>query len=76
VNEIFSAFASSATSRTLYREESDGDQGLPDKDSQTARAGTRPGGLETVYQLFYTSGYYLRASPSYWDLMTATDGAA
>lgn len=29
--------------------------------------------IEQVFQLFYTSGFYLRASPSYADLMMATD---
>jgi len=32
-------------------------------------------GLEAVYQTFYANGFYLRASPSYWDLMVATDTA-
>jgi hypothetical protein len=30
-------------------------------------------GIDTIYGTFYASGFYLRASPSYAELMTATD---
>ena len=32
-------------------------------------------GIEVVYQSFVQSGFYVRPSPSYWDLMVATDTA-
>ena len=75
VNEIFSAFASSATSRTLYEKNLTAIKDFLTKTRKLPVPARDLDGLETVYQLFYTSGYYLRPSPSYWDLMTATDGA-
>ena len=75
VDDLFSAFAGSDTNRTLYektlaaiKERLTKTRGLPLPVQDLA-------GIETVYQTFYASGYYLRSSPSYWDLMTATDGA-
>jgi hypothetical protein len=75
VSEIFGAFANSDTSRPLYEKtlaairklllETRG-LPLPQRDID---------GIETIYQLFFASGYYVRASPSYWDLMVGTDQA-
>ena len=31
--------------------------------------------IETVYRAFYSGGYFVRTSPTYWDLMAATDTA-
>jgi hypothetical protein len=30
-------------------------------------------GIDVIYGTFYTNGFYIRPSPSYWDLMAATD---
>ena len=74
-HEIFSAFASSDTSRALYEKTLAAIKErltrtrallLPERDWE---------GIETIYQTFYMSGFYVRASPSYWDLMAATDAA-
>jgi hypothetical protein len=73
--EIFSAFASSETSRALYEKNLAAIKDFLTKTRRLPVPSRDLEGLETVYQLFYTSGYYLRASPSYWDLMTTTDGA-
>jgi hypothetical protein len=73
--EIFSAFASSETSRALYEKNLAAIKDFLTKTRKLPVPARDLEGLETVYQLFYTNGYYLRASPSYWDLMTTTDGA-
>jgi hypothetical protein len=73
--ELFAAFAASETSQPLYarnlaaiKDHLTKTRGLPlpARDLE---------GIEAVYQAFYYNGYYVRSSPSYWDLMAATDGA-
>jgi hypothetical protein len=75
VDEIFAAFARSDSSRPLYEKT----RAAITARLTTTRALPVPArdlaGIETVYEAFYASGFYLRASPSYWDLMTATDRA-
>ena len=75
VDEIFSAFAGSKTSEELYvrhlgaiRAHLTRTRGLPLPDPDLAA-------IEAVYRAFYLGGYYVRASPSYWELMIATDAA-
>jgi hypothetical protein len=75
VAEIFSTFAASETSRALYEKNLAAIKDFLTKTRKLPVPARDLEGVETVYQLFYTSGYYLRASPSYWDLMTTTDGA-
>jgi hypothetical protein len=74
-DEIFSAFAGSDTSDVLYARHLSAIKAhltstrgfpLPERDLT---------GIDAIYRAFFLSGYYVRASPSYWDLMTATDGA-
>lgn len=73
--QIFSAFASSDTSRPLF------DKTLTAIKQLLTRTRTLPlpqrdlDGIDIIFQTFYTSGFYVRSSPSYWDLMTATDAA-
>ncbi len=74
-NEIFAAFASSATSRTLYDSNLAAIRNFLTKTRKLPVPARDLDGIETVYQLFYANGFYLRASPSYWDLMAATDAA-
>lgn len=75
VNELFAAFASSATSEPLYR------QNLTAVETHLTKTHALPlptddiAGLEAVYQAFYWNGYAVRASPTYAELMTATDQA-
>ena len=75
VDEIFSAFAGSKTSEELYgrhlaaiRTHLTRTRGLPLPDPDLAA-------IEAIYRAFYLGGYYVRSSPSYWELMIATDAA-
>ena len=75
VAQIFTAFASSDSSRPLY------EKTLAAIRTRLLKVHGLPlpardlDGIEAVYQTFFSSGYYVRASPSYWDLMTATDAS-
>jgi hypothetical protein len=71
--QIFASFAASDTARSLYEKNLAAIKDfltrtrhipIPQADLQS---------IETVYQIFYQSGFYLRPSPSYADLMTTTD---
>jgi hypothetical protein len=73
--EIFAAFASSDTSRPLHLSTL---QAIKRHLTETRRLPLPQrdlDGIDTVYTSFYWNGYYLRASPSYWDLMVATDAS-
>ena len=75
VSDIFKAFASSDTSRPLHEKTL---AAIKDRLVKTHGLPLPPRdleGIEAIYQTFFASGYYVRASPSYWDLMTATDAA-
>jgi hypothetical protein len=61
--EIFGAFGSSATSEALYT----ANRAVPLAEHNDQA------GINAVYEMFYRSGFALRASPTYADLMTATD---
>jgi len=75
VDQIFDGFGGAATRDDLYSRnlaaikrhltETRG-LPLPARDLE---------GIDAVYRAFYLGGYYVRSSPSYWDLMTATDQA-
>jgi hypothetical protein len=75
VVDLFTAFASSATSETLYQ------QNLKSIVAHLTKTHILPlpaddlEGLEAIYQAFYWNGYAVRASPTYAELMTATDQA-
>ena len=73
--ELFAAFGRVDSSRALYvqtlaamKRHLTMTHALPLPDGDWAS-------IETVYQTFFTSGFYLRASPSYAELMAATDAA-
>jgi hypothetical protein len=71
--EIFGAIGRVDSNRALY------EKTLAAMKDHLTRTHTLPvperdlAGIETIYQTFFTSGFYLRASPSYAELMTATD---
>jgi hypothetical protein len=73
--QMFAAFGSSATSRALY------DTDLAAIKTFLTRTRKLPlpqadlDSIEQIYQIFYSSGYFIRPSPSYADLMTTTDFA-
>ena len=75
VAEIFSTFASSETNRTLFDKNLHAIKDYLLKTRKLPIPSRDLDGIDTIYQTFYTSGYYLRTSPSYWDLMTTTDAA-
>ena len=73
--ELFSAFSRVGTDRALFDRVR---SSIKDHLLKTHKLPVPPrdlDGIDTIYQTFYTSGYYLRTSPSYWDLMTTTDAA-
>ncbi len=74
-SQLFGAFGRVESSKALY------DRTLAAMKVHLTKTHSLPvpqrdlDGIETVYQTFYQSGFYLRPSPSYADLMTATDAA-
>ncbi len=73
--ELFSAFGGSRTSDTLYQQNLKAIEQRLTKTHALPLSADDLAGLEAVYQAFYSSGFYVRASPSYAELMTATDAA-
>jgi hypothetical protein len=73
--EIFSAFAGSETSQALYSRNLAAIRTFLTKTRALPLPAADLGAIETVYHAFYASGYYVRPSPSYADLMTGTDAA-
>jgi hypothetical protein len=75
VSDIFKAFANSDSSRPLYEKTLAAIKNLLVKTRGLPLPPRDVEGIEAIYQTFFASGYYVRASPSYWDLMAATDTA-
>jgi hypothetical protein len=73
--ELFSAFAASQTSQTLYEQHLKAIEQHLTKTHALPLTADDLAGLEAVYQAFYSNGFYVRSNPSYADLMTATDAA-
>jgi hypothetical protein len=73
--QIFSAFSSSATSQALFTKNLAAIKDLLTKTRKLPLPQRDLDGIDTIYQTFYIQGFYLRPSPSYWDLMAATDAA-
>jgi hypothetical protein len=71
--QLFTAFATSASSETLYQ------ANLKAIDARLVKAHALPlaardvAGVDAVYETFYGSGFAVRPSPTYADLMTSTD---
>jgi hypothetical protein len=72
-DELFSAFASSETSQALYTKNLAAIRTFLTKTRGLPLSPADLNALETVYQAFYASGFYVRPSPSYADLMAGTD---
>ncbi len=72
---LFAAFGQSATSEQLYR------TNLAAVIAHLTKTHSLPLGagdisaIKTIYQTFYNSGFSVRSSPTYWDLMSATDAS-
>ncbi len=74
-HQIFSAFASSDTSKQLFDKTLAAIHQLLTKTRKLPLPQRDLDGIDIIFQTFYTSGFYVRPSPSYWDLMAATDAA-
>jgi hypothetical protein len=73
--EIFSAFAASDSSQALYVKNLGAIRELLTKTRGLPLPQRDLDGIEVIYQAFFASGFYVRSSPSYWDLMVASDAA-
>lgn len=73
--QIFGAFGTSDTSRPLYEKNLAAIRELLTKTRNLPLPQADWESVAAIYQIFYTSGYYIRPSPSYADLMNATDMA-
>ena len=73
--QIFAAFASVDTSKTLFDKNLAAIQELLTRTRRLPLPQRDLDGIATIYGTFYTNGFYVRPSPSYWDLMAATDTA-
>ena len=71
--QIFSAFASADTSKELFDKNLRAIKELLTKTRKLPLSQRDLDGIDVIYGTFYTSGFYIRPSPSYWDLMAATD---
>jgi hypothetical protein len=72
-HELFGAFGSVETSQALYAKNLAAIRALLTRTRGLPLSQGDLSSLETVYQMFYASGFYVRPSPSYADLMTGTD---
>ncbi len=73
VVDIFTAFGGAATSETLYQQNLKAIVAHLTKTHALPLPADDLAGLEAVYQAFYWNGFAVRASPTYAELMTATD---
>jgi len=73
--QIFSAFSSSDTSQALFTKNLAAIKDLLTKTRKLPLPQRDLDGIDTIYRTFFLQGFYLRPSPSYWDLMAATDAA-
>jgi len=73
--DLFRMVGAAATSETLFKQNL---KSITDNVTKTHGFKLLPSdlaGIESIYQTFYWSGYAVRASPTYAELMTATDQA-
>ena len=73
VDQLFAAFAGVATSPDAYRANLKAIEDRLTKTHGLPLMADDLQGVEAVYNAFYQSGYYVRASPSYAELMMAVD---
>src|SRR5262249_52802570 len=72
-DELFRAFAAVPASETLYRQNLASIEAQLTKTHAFALPTRDLESLRQIFELFFRSGFALRASPTYADLMTATD---
>ena len=72
---LFSAFGQSATSDQLYRTNQAALLAHLTKTHSLPLGAGDISAIQTIYQTFYNSGFAVRSSPTYWDLMAATDAS-
>ena len=73
VTEIFSAVAGARADQALYRRNLDAIEARLTRTHALPLTPTDSEGLEYAYHAFFSRGYAVRYSPTYADLMTATD---
>ena len=73
--QLFESFAALPSSDAMYRRNLAAIQDVLQKTHRLPLPASDLAGIRTIYQTFYVSGYSVRASPTYADLMTATDRA-
>ena len=73
--ELFHAFAAAPASEPIYRRNLAAIEGQLTKVHGLPLLASDLAGVRTIYQTFYYSGFSVRPSPTYADLMTATDAA-
>ena len=74
--DLFAAFGRVPSSETLYKETLQAIRGQLTKTRALPLPADDLAGISTVYERFYWSGFAVRASPTYADLMTATNLSA
>ena len=72
---LFAAFGQSATSDELYRTNLTALLAHLTKTRALPLGAGDISAIQTIYQTFYSYGYAVRSSPTYWDLMAATDAS-
>jgi hypothetical protein len=75
VTDIFSAYARSPRSEALYTQTLEAITTNLTKTHRLPLPAADLDGIEDIYHAFYWNGFAVRASPTYADLMTATDEA-
>jgi hypothetical protein len=72
---LFAAFGQSATSDHLYRTNQAALLEHLTKNHSLPLGAGDVSAIQTIYQAFYYNGFAVRSSPTYWDLMAATDAS-
>src|SRR5207249_1637872 len=72
-SDIFSAFAAAPGDEALYKRNLDAIQARLTRTHGLALSAKDLDGLQYAYQAFFSRGYSVRYSPTYAELMTATD---
>lgn len=73
--QLFAGFAASASNEAFHQANLKAIEARLVKTHALPLAASDLAGVEAVYQTFYWSGFAVRPSPTYADLMTATDAA-
>jgi hypothetical protein len=73
--QLFRSFGAAETSEALYKQNLAAFRDRLTKTHGFALTASDLTGIEAIYQTFYWNGFAIRSSPTYADLMTATDAA-